>query len=54
MRMFHLYKDCLHLNNCGKDELTNNFIDNRYYFTGKYFLDERCLDRQCVKRKGLP
>ena len=54
MRMVHLCKDCLYLNNYGKDELTNNFIDNRYYFTGKYFLDERFLDRQRVKSKGLP
>ena len=26
--MVHLYKDGLHLNNYGKDELENKFIDN--------------------------
>ena len=26
--MVHLYKDGLHLNNYGKDELANNFVDN--------------------------
>ena len=34
--------------------MTNNFIDNIYFFTGKYFSNERFLNRQCVKRKGLP
>ena len=28
VRMAHLYKDGLHLNNYEKDELANNFIDN--------------------------
>ena len=28
VRMVHLYKDGLYLNNYGKDELANNFVDN--------------------------
>ena len=32
VRMVHLYKDDLHLNNFGKDELANDFIDNIYSF----------------------
>ena len=32
VRMVHLYKDDLHLNNFGKDGLANNFIDNIYSF----------------------
>ena len=28
MWVVHLYKDGLHLNNYGKDELANDFIDN--------------------------
>ena len=34
----HLYKDGLHLNNYGKDELANDFIDNIYIvFYGKIY-----------------
>ena len=32
VRMVHLYKDGLHLNNYGKDESANNFIDALDFF----------------------
>ena len=36
--MVHLYKDCLRLNNYGKDELENHFTDNiNSFFTGNIF-----------------
>ena len=57
VRMVHLYKDDLHLNNFGKDELANNFIDNIYSFLWEniFQMSEIWIDSgQCVKRKSLP
>ena len=37
VRVVHLYKDGLHLNNYGRHELANNFIDNINSFLRPFF-----------------
>ena len=37
VQMVYLYKDGLHLNNYGKDELGNNFIDSIVFYRKIFF-----------------
>ena len=54
--MVHLYKNGFDLNNYGKDQLANNFIDNidRFLWGNTFQMSEWFFGQTRAKRKGLP